>query len=72
MQICTAIAAGGTFAPEVLPVGSDVLREDERAPWTPREIDTAHLALQGGDVQLPEAPDPAPAPDTPRFSLLDP
>ena len=68
----SATAAASTFAPEVLPVGSDVLRKDERAPWTAREIETAHFELQGADVQLPEEPVPPPAPDTSRLSLLDP
>jgi hypothetical protein len=67
----TTPAARG-FAPEVLPVGSDVLREDEREAWTAREIDTAHIMLQAADAKLPEAPPAPPAPDTSRLSLLDP
>jgi hypothetical protein len=30
---------------ELLPVGSDILREDEREAWQPRHVDTSHLAL---------------------------
>ena len=58
---------------QVLPVGSDVLREDERTRWEPREIDTSHLEL--ADPSLPLAdppPPPPPAPDTSRLTLADP
>jgi hypothetical protein len=68
----TAPPVASSFAPEVLPVGSDVLREDEREAWTAREVDTAHLVLQTGDAKLPEPPPPPPAPDTSRLSLLEP
>lgn len=63
--------ADSGFDPELLPVGSDVLREDEREPWEPREIDTAHLALQAQDAPLPDSPPPPSPPDTSRLSLLD-
>jgi hypothetical protein len=68
------VAPGGTtgFEPEVLPVGSDVLREDERQAWEPREIDTAHLELQEPGAALPEPPPAPPPPDTSKFRLVDP
>jgi Tfp pilus assembly protein FimV len=70
----SADAAGAApgFAPEILPVGSDVLREDEREPWEPRDIDTAHLSLQAPDAPLPEPPPGPPPPDTSKFRLIDP
>ena len=61
------------FDPELLPVGSDVLREDERQPWQPRDIDTGHLALQDPADLRVEDPGPVPPPpDTSRLKLLDP
>jgi len=66
-------ASESAFTPELLPVGSDVLREDERAPWEPRDIETGHLALQDpAQVQAVAGPPPPPAPDTSRLSLLEP
>jgi len=54
-------------------VGSDVLREDEREPWCPREIATDHLALQDpSQLVIDEGPPPPPPPDTSRFRLLEP
>jgi len=64
---------GAGFAPELLPAGSDVLREDERERWHPREIDTAHLSLQDpGQLRPDTAPPSPPPPDTSRLRLLDP
>lgn len=65
--------AATAFDPEVLPVGSDVLREDERVQWQPRDIDTEHLSLlDPADVRVDPGPPPPPPPDTSRLSLLDP
>lgn len=58
---------------QVLPVGSDVLREDERTRWEPREIDTSHLELADSSLPLADpGPPPPPAPDTSRLTLADP
>ncbi|MEM1404002.1 MAG: hypothetical protein AAGG55_11770 [Pseudomonadota bacterium] len=44
------------------PVGSDVLRPDERAPWKPRDVATDHLSVAASGTILS---DPAPAPTPP-------
>jgi hypothetical protein len=69
----SAQPSGPAFDPELLPVGSDVLRDDEREPWCPREIDTDHLALQDpAQLVIDAGPPPPPPPDTSRFRLLEP
>ena len=58
---------------EVLPPGSEVLREDERQPWIPREVVTDHISLAVADGSPLERRDPAPPPpDTSHISLVDP
>jgi len=67
------IAGQRTLDVELLPVGSDVLREDERAPWQPRHVETSHLDLLARDAQLEvSGPPPPPLPDTSRLRLVDP
>jgi hypothetical protein len=46
---------------EVLPTGADVLREDERTPWQPREVDTGDLTLEKVRFAAPEDATPVPA-----------
>jgi hypothetical protein len=52
---------------ELLPAGSNVLREEERVPWQPRDIDTGGLSLEGARFLIPED---VPAPDGPDVSHL--
>lgn len=56
---------------QLLPAGSDVLRDDERPAWEPREVDTGDLALDGARFAVPEA-DVAPAgPDVSHLTLTE-
>jgi hypothetical protein len=65
--------AAPAFDPDVLPVGSDVLREDEREVWQPREIDTSYLSLQDPSrLHDADVPAPPPPPDTSHLALMDP
>jgi hypothetical protein len=59
---------------ELLPAGSDVLREDERQPWSARDVDTSGLTLaeRGADLGAEEPPAPPSAPDTSHLTLADP
>jgi hypothetical protein len=67
------VRAGGLDGVEVLPPGSEVLREDERQPWIPRNVATDHISLAAADGAPLERRDPAPPPpDTSHLSLLDP
>jgi hypothetical protein len=54
------------------PPGTEVLREDERAPHIRREIDTSGLAVDTAATRLSDEPPPAPAaPDTRHLSMGD-
>lgn len=62
-------SAGRAF--EVLPAGSALLRDSERTPVQPRQVDTnaLRLAEAGAISTAPESP--APAPDVSHLSMAD-
>jgi hypothetical protein len=62
-----AATAPSTDTLQLLPAGADILRQDERAPWQPREVDTGGLALEGARVLVAEE---TPAPAAPDVSHL--
>ncbi len=45
--------SSGNF--ELLPAGSAILRDDERARWQPRHIDTGGLSLEGARFIVPDS-----------------
>lgn len=61
--------APGTF--ELLPAGSDVLREDERPVQPVREVDTGDLALEKARFVAEEPQPAAPAPDVSGITVAD-
>ncbi|HEX7036792.1 MAG TPA: hypothetical protein VF210_13520 [Pseudomonadales bacterium] len=56
----------------LLPPGAPVLRDDERTPWRPREIDTSHLKLDGAQYVVAQVSPPVPAPDVSHLTLAEP
>lgn len=68
----TAAEASGEGGLTLLPPGAPVLREDERTPWRPREIDTSRLNLDGAQYVVPEESRPLPAPDVSHLTLAEP
>ncbi len=65
----TAAEAGGIV---LAPPGTEVLREDERAPHVIREVDTSGLAVDTTATRLSDEPPLAPAaPDTRHLSMGD-
>lgn len=55
----------------LLPEGSEVLREDERSVWQPREVDTGALALEQPELATRPADPVPPAPDVSHLSLAE-
>jgi len=57
---------------DVLPVGSDVLSEDERTPFVEAAIDTSHLQLTSAFMEYKEEHEAAPpAPDVSHLSTAE-
>ncbi len=56
---------------ELLPAGSDILRDDERSGFETREIDTGGLALEGARFVVDEAAPDAPSPDVSHLSVAE-
>ncbi len=55
---------------ELLPAGSDLLRQNERTEFVPRNVDTGRLSLEGARFTLPDAaPARATGPDISHLSL---
>lgn len=54
---------------ELLPAGADVLRQDERMPWRPRQIDTSGLALEKASFRVAEPPSEPSGPDVSHLTL---
>ncbi|MAT84166.1 MAG: hypothetical protein CMQ43_05700 [Gammaproteobacteria bacterium] len=61
--------SGGGF--ELLPAGSDILREDERDGFEAREVDTGSLALEGARFVVDEPAPEAPSPDVSHLSVAE-
>lgn len=62
---------GAPAAFELLPAGSDVLREDERPMQRAREVDTGDLALEKARFVVEEPQPAAPAPDVSGITVAD-
>lgn len=62
----------GSAGYELLPAGSDLLRQNERTAFVPREVDTGSLSLEGARFTIPEAAPDAAGPDVSHLTLAAP
>ena len=56
---------------EVMPAGSDVLRESERHNEKSRDIDTSHLGLQGAAFSAPDEREEVAGPDVSHLDIAE-
>jgi hypothetical protein len=56
---------------QLLPAGADILRDDERSPWQPREIDTHVLALEDARITVAQEPPAAAGPDVSHLTMAE-
>lgn len=67
-----APASAEREGPELLPPGSDVLRDDERTKVEPVDVNTSHLQVQGAVFSVADPPaSEAAAPDVGHLSLAE-